>query len=316
MAPHRIILPSCLPRLDAADTAFFQRELDHLLAESFDPKYAELKANQFVPMDRSIDPASEVVRWESYDKMGDAKLIRDFAKDFPSVQVNGVEQYASLHSYGASFGYTIDELRAASKAKRPLDRMRRDAARDVMSQKFDRVMSIGDSLAGLKGLLSLANTLTAAPGSKGVGGTSWLTAGVTAAEMLKDLFALLNAVPAGTAEVESASKRILLPPAHDRLISQTKIDSVSTTTVKQFFLENSDGASIGSWDRLTTAGSGSGTRAVCYDPNITKVRGLVAIDFEMMAPELEGMKYTVNCRQKIGGVISPYPKSVCYMDAL
>jgi hypothetical protein len=312
----RIVLPRQLPHLDAAETMFFQRELDHLLAESFDPKYADLVARQFVPVDSSIDPAAEVVRWESYDKAGTAKLIRDFSKDFPEAQVSGVENSTILHSYGDGFGYTIDELRAASRVKRPLDRMRADAAREVMAQNFDRVLSVGDTLAGFKGLTNLSSTLTETAGSKTGGGTAWTSATATAAEILIDLFALLNKVPSSTAEVERTSKRILLPPANLRKIAQMRIDSVSTTTVKQFFEENSGGATIDAWDRLTTANGSGGTRAICYDPNKTKVRGLVAIEFEMMAPQLDGMRYKVACRSKLGGVISPYPKSICYMDSI
>lgn len=316
MAHRKIILPRQMPHLDAADTVFFQRELDHLISESFDPKYAKLAAREHVPLDSSVDPAAEAVRWESFDAQGEAKLVRDHSKDFPEVQVNGVETYTTLHSYGASFGYTVDELRAARLGRRPLDRMRMEAARKVVDQKWDKVMSIGDTLAGLKGLTSLASTLTETPVTKAVTGTSWLTSGVTAAEMLQDLFALLNKVPTDTAEVEQTSKRVLLPPAHLRLISQKKIDAVSNTTVKQFFEENSGGATIGSWDRLTTANGSGGTRAMVYDPTPSSVRGLEAIAFEMMPPQLVGMRYTIACRCKIGGVISPYPKTVCYMDAI
>lgn len=303
------------PKMDAADTIFFQRELEHILRENFDPRYAELLSRKYVPVDNSIDPGAESVRWESFDARGEAKLVRDHSKDFPRVGVEGAFQTVKMESYGASFGYTIDELRAAAKAGKPLDRMRMQAARKTMDQKYDAVMFEGDSLAGTKGISNLASTLTLAPGAKTGGGTAWTGAGATADEILSDLFGMVDKMAVDTKDVEKATV-LLLPIAQHRKIGRMRLsNSVSDTTVKAFF-EDHTGVKCQTWERLSTGDGAGGTRAILYKPDIVNLRGLVAVEFEMFSPELRGMEYTINCRSKLGGVISPYPKSILYMDGV
>jgi hypothetical protein len=50
-------------RLDAAESAFFERELDHIKAQTYDIKYPMLKARQFVPVSPSWRPTTGYPRW-------------------------------------------------------------------------------------------------------------------------------------------------------------------------------------------------------------------------------------------------------------
>ena len=300
-------------RLDASEAYFFARELEQIMVEQFDVKKAALKARLFVPQDTSIDPGADIVTYTQYESFGKAKRIKDFGDDVPMVGLNGEQFPQKMQSYGLGFNYSIGELRAAAKAGRPLERDRVDAVRRGIDQAFEDVAATGDADAGLYGLLNItaADTFTAT--NKTGGGTAW--SGALPDEILADLNGMVRQVKVNTKEVENIS-RILLPTEQYEIISNTARSSTSDTTILGFFLGNNPGIEVMSWERLSTAGSGGVTRMVGYNPDRMLVRQLVAVDFEMLAPQQVNMSYKVIAHMRTGGVISPYPKSICYSDSI
>lgn len=303
-------------RLDAAETVFFIRELSQLLAENFDIKYAKLKTLELLPVDGSVDPGSESVRYRQFDSAGSAKRLASLADDFPMVNVKGSEYEQRMQSYGAAFMYDVDEIRAAAKAGRPLEADRAQAVRKKLAQQLDDIGSLGDSVAGLTGLLNLSNTDTYTPASINAS-KHWqandLTANKTPDQILADLNGMCAEVAINTKDIEHV-KRIVLPIQQYQYIATTPRATISDTTILKFFQAARPEIEVTSWERLSTAGSGATTRAVGYDPDRLNVRMLMSVMFEQQAPQLKNMAYVVNCRFKTGGVISPFPKSVIYMD--
>lgn len=300
-----------LPHLDAAENVFFQRELEQILTEQFDIKYAGLKARQLVPVNNNIDPGTESVTYRSFESVGAAKLISDYSADFPSVNVKGTESTSIIKSYGASFHYSIQELRAGARNGRGLDRMRAASARKVLDLALDNVASTGDSAASLKGLLNQSSTLTFTLGTKTAGGLTWAVA--TSDEIIADLFGIVNKIRVDTKEVENPT-RILLPTAMHTIAASKPRSSTSDVTVLNFFKMSNPGIEVMPWERLTGAGSGATNRIVAYDPQAMNVQLLMAVEYEQMVPEPRNMSYVVNCHMRTGGVIAPYPQSICYAD--
>ena len=302
-----------LNQLDAAQNYFFLRELEQILPEQFEVMYATLKSRQYVPTDNSIDPGAESVIARQWDKVGKAQAISDHAADFPLVNVSGVEGAQRMQDYGAGYSYTIPEIQAAAKANRPLERDRADACRRTIEQQIDAVISSGDSAFGLKGFLSLTGTDTYTVPNGASASPLWTQK--TADEILADMNGMVQQVITNTIEVESPNM-LLLPPAQMQLISTRARSSVSDTTILQFFKGNRPNVMVDSWTKLTGAGAGGTDRMVAYERNKTKVRALMAIEFEQQPPQQKNMAYVINCRARTGGVISPYQKSIIYGDGI
>lgn len=303
-----------LQQLDAAQNYFFLRELEQILPEQFEVMYAELKSRIYVPTDNSIDPGAESVTARQWDKVGKAQAISDHAADFPLVNTFGVEGSQRMQDYGAGYMYTIPEIQAAAKANRPLERDRADACRRTIEQQIDAVISSGDSQFGLVGFLGLSgtNTYTVPNGASPV---SPLWAGKTPDEILKDMNGMIQKVITDSKEVESPNM-LLLPPAQFQQISTQARSTVSDTTILQFFKGNRPNVDVASWTKLTGAGAGGTDRMVAYERNKTKVRALMAIEFEQLPPQQRNMAYVINCRARTGGVISPYKKSIIFGDGI
>jgi hypothetical protein len=301
--------------LDAAETVFFQRELEAIETEMLDVAKIPLKALEFLGLVGSgvIRPHDKLYTYRQREYLGRAERRGPGAEDAPLVNVKYEEKSQKFQEYMDGFHYSTDEIAAAAAEGRPLDRDRAFAAREVLAAKLDDVLSLGDTQAGLVGFLNLSGTTTYNIPADGTG-SSPLWVNKSADQILRDLNQVKAAVRTGTSEVE-AVKRILLPPAADELISNTARSATSDTTIKEFFLKNNPGMEIMSWDRLTTAGPSSGGLILAYDPNPLKVGALLPVAFEQSEPERDGFQWKVVCRNKTGGVITKFPKSVCYSAA-
>jgi hypothetical protein len=200
-----------LPKLDAAENIFFARELEQIRARSYDIKYAERKIRMLVPVDNSIDPGAEVVTYSQYDRVGVAKIISSYAEDLPRADVKGKQFSVTVKGLGSSYGFSVQEIRAARMAGKPLDARKADAARQAIEDKIDSIGASGDAATGLVGLLNIANaqtyTITAGAG----GQTTWNTGATpkTGLEVIKDMNSAVHTIVTTTKEAEKPDTMLL-----------------------------------------------------------------------------------------------------------
>lgn len=303
--------------LDAAQTVFFARQLEEVDAQMYDQKYAQLEAFQLVPV-KTLHPGVESYTYRLFDGVAVAKMTSNYAGPSPRADVSGREYNARVRGVRNSYGWNVQELRAASHANLPLENMRAVVARRGVNEKINRCLLLGDTEHGIVGLFKNTNVPLVLAGTDGTVGatglanTDWRVK--TAASILNDMFNLVDSIPTATKEIEHA-KRLLMPYRMLRYISRTKIDSVSPITVLQFFQDNRPGIEVRGALFLDTAGANSVTRMMAYDPARENVEGLLPVAFESFPPERKGMEYVVENHARVGSVIFRYPLSAAFMDA-
>lgn len=302
-----------LPHLDAAENFFFARELEHIETEMLETKLVPLIGRSLVPTQGNIDPTAETYTYRVMTSFGKAQRIKDMTGDLPRANVDAVEHSSPMVSYGSAFEYSVDEVAAAARLGRSLDRARAQAAKKALDLQLESVIQTGDSAAGLGGLLNVTSADTFTPSTKAAGGLTWAVA--TADEILDDVASMITQVVNNTKGVERPT-RLLLPVDSFELIKHKPRSTLSDTTILNFILSTNPGLQVMPWYALATAGAGSTRRSVAYDPTLVNVRLLMSREFEQRAPEQKGFGYVVNCRIKTGGVISEYPKSICYGDGI
>lgn len=302
-------------KLDAAESTFFARELEQIRAKNYNVKYAQLKGLSFVPVDNSLDPAVETVTYRQWDQVGVAKFVASYASDFPRADVSAVEFTSKIKSIGASYGYNVQEIRAARREGRPLDSMKATAAKRSIDQLIDTVCQTGDSSTGLKGLLNQANALTYTIPNDGAGATlTWSTK--SSDQVARDMHTAARYIVETTKEVEQPDT-IILPLTSFGYISTTRMSTIDSTTILEYFLKTSPYiTTVASWQALETAGSGSTKRMVVYRRDPDALQFLLPVAFEQFPPEQRGLEYITYCHARIGGVVTYYPLSICYADGI
>lgn len=304
------------PRLDAAENAYFANELEHIIPEPFDVKRAPLKALQFIPVDPEADPADETVTYQMFEHTGVAKLIRAYSDGLPRADVKGRQYHSPIKSVGSSFGYNIQEIRAGAKTGRPIDRSKGTAAERAVAAEIDRIAAFGDEEAGLLGLLNQPNALDfTVPAGKGQSAdTTWATK--TPQEILADMYGIESYAYSMTNEVEKPDT-LLLPPDQFQIVATTQATANSDLTILEVFLRNAQHVkAVDQWHRLKGIGEDGSDRMVAYRRALDAVRLILPIDFEMLPPEARGLEFVVPVHARCGGVVSPFPLSICYGDGI
>lgn len=304
-----ICMAAAAMRLDANETAIFARQLEDIDSKLYEVEYPELIGTKIVPVKSDIDPGAEEYTYDVMDYAGRMAPIANYADDLPSSDLQGFEVTTKLKSWGGSYGYSIQDLRRAKMAGRPLENIKAKTQRDIAARQLDEIIFSGYSSLGITGLVNNANVSLVTP----ITGT-WTSA--TALQILADLFKLERTAFEASKGVEMPDT-LLLPTTRFSLLNQPLGDNADKTILdffksKSLFVKNVEHSF-----RLETANvAGTGPRAVCYRKDPTKLEALVPVEFETFPPEAKNLAFKVNAHMRCGGVIVRYPGSMRYMDGI
>lgn len=309
--------------LDSDDTLFFSRQLQFIKAKSYDIKYAELKARQVLPVSFDAGPGAETIRYEQYQGVGVAKVIANYADDLPRADVKGKEFVGTIKSLGASYGYSLQEIRAAKFAGKPLEQRRANAAKRAIAQAENQIAFFGNSDYGLMGFLNNPNISTYSLPADGVqngtvagspASTMWINK--TPDQVIRDLNAMVNSVFNSTKGVEKPNT-LLLPLTAFSYLSTTARSVYSDRTIMEYFLENTPFIETIDWlNELVGAGVGGTDAAVAYVKDADHLTLEIPQDFEQLNVQERGLEYLVPCHERIGGVINYYPLATVLISGL
>ncbi len=313
-------LDSAQLRLDASESAFFERQLESIDARTYETKFEALKARQLLPTVSNVADFQKVYTYRMTEQYGTAKPIANAADDLPRADINGTETSQLIKDFGASYGWDYKELRAAMALGTDLDGAKARAAKFAIDSALDSVLATGDSSLGLKGLLNLANTQTYTLGTKAQSGdTEWGTLAApvaTADEVARDLMGFATALVEGCKEVWTVFD-IVLPLSSYNYAAQLRFGQGSDMTALKFAQANCPYiGKITPWTKCNTAGGSSSKRMCGYANDEMVLAALVPQEFMIHPVERKNLSYVVNCTASVGGVVCRYPVAVGYADEL
>lgn len=311
--------------LDAESGVFFENELEHMKARTYDVIYPELLARRLFPVDSSADPGDETISYETWDHVGMAKLLHTYAQDLPNVEVTAKKTTRNIYGEGVAFGYSIQDIRAAQKSGKPLSQRKMDAARRQLLQLENKIAFYGNSANGvpgtdIPGFINNPNVNAVTIPQNG-GATSTLWVNKTAAEIINDINLMCSAIRTVSNGVEFP-RRLILPEAQYTLIATEPSGvtisngaSNANTTILQYVLQSNPfveeilpvyelagAAPSGAWD--------GNDCMILYDPSPDKLTLEVPQDVEFFPVQEKGLMYEVPAHMRTAGVIIYYPKSI------
>lgn len=309
-------------KLDANETIFFARELEFIKARSYDVQYPELKATRLIPVSTEAGPGAQSITYRQYDQLGLAKIIANYADDLPRADIKGKEFTVPVRSLGASYGYDIQDLRAAQTGQKPLEQGRANAARRAIEQEINNIAWKGSEKYGLQGLVNHPNVTRVSVKNDG-SGTSTKWEDKSADLILRDMNDLVNGIIDLTNGVEMPNT-LLMPFKQWTHISTVARSTTSDTTILDFFLKNSPvikeiipvqelkGAGIG-----VDGGVASGTDVmIAYNRNIDKLSLEIPQPFEQFPAQERGLGFVVPCHARCAGVIVYAPLSIAIAEGI
>lgn len=297
-------------RFDAdVATAFTARQLEHVKAQTYDVKKAALKARTFLPVSHEAHTGSQVISYDQWDAWGEAELADSYSKDAPRVDAEKRNFPAKVAGLRISYGYDIQDLRAAAMSGSDLKAARAVQARRGMESKFDRIAAKGDVKLGRKGFVNDTSVPTFAGGA-----LSWAFATPS-----QTIFRALNAIAAQvvvqTNQVEAPDTILFPTKAFQIVTGNTFGDDTAETILSAWLRNNPYGVKFADqWTELDGAGSGGADRIVCYhrDPAVVEIE--VSQEYEEFPPEMRGLEFLTQCHMRTAGTVIRYPKAMVYAD--
>jgi len=298
--------------LDADGGAFFQRQLEHIKAKSYDVQYPNLKARELFPVSNEGGKGITSIVYRTYDQVGTAAIINAYANDLPRADVSGKETSIPVRSVGISYGYNLDEIQSSQLTGASLDQRRANAARRSIEQKVNEVAFFGDAESGMGGLFDNPNIPTGAvvnPGS----GTEFVNK--TPDQILFDINDLFNDIFETTNMVENGNT-LLLPPAQWSYIMTTPRADNNDTTIAQFIAANSP--FLKSIDDIIPVNECAAANnpelatdaMVAYDRNPDKLQLEIPVELEMLPVQQKNLEFIIPGRSRLAGLNIYYPLSL------
>jgi len=298
-------------RMDEAGL-FLERQLEFIRPQVFETVYADIKYSTILPVTSEAGPGAQTFTFRIMDSTGEFKLIADAADDLPRADVSQVEKSINIRSFGGSFGYTVQELRAAQMANIALEQRRAQAVRRAYEEKVEAVAMFGEPSVGLAGFFNNA-TVDVVTANK------WFT-GTTASGTAQDMLELLNY---GVTAIINASKMkeqpdtILMAYEDYNVVSTTRNSDSSDVTVLEYFLRtNPYIRNVEPINQLDEGNSVLTTnRMVVYKRDPEKVQLHIPQPLELFPPQQRGLEFIVPAHARVGGVALYFPKSAIYVQA-
>lgn len=300
-------------RFDSAEdaSAFFARELDFVKAKSYDKLYLEFNALANFPITHEVPEGAETMTYYSYEKVGMAEIINSYATDLPRADVKGEPTTAMIRSVGASYGYSVQDMRASRLAGKSLDVRRAEAARYSIDRKVNAIAWAGDKKRKLMGMLSDDNNIPLFTLATNSGGkTSWLDK--EANEILDDLNGMFQFQADLTQDVERADT-LALPPSVFIRISTKQVPNTGYT-VKKFLMENAPYLK-----KIISCAELEGRNAYTnpYGQNVALLFTNSAEKFSLEIPmafyqyplQNRNLEVIVPCEERVAGIVLYYPLS-------
>lgn len=303
-------------RMDASESVWFQRELEHISPVAYEYKFPQLKARQLLPTESGIPAWARVHTWRMYNRFGQAEWIANMADDLPRADATGEEASKIIKPFGASYGWDWFELQAMQATGRQLDQMRVRAARYAVDLKMDTVLATGDTLTNLEGLLNVTGAQTYTLATKDAGGTSWGTAAApnaTADEVANDLMGMASARVTASLEVFDRFV-IVLPTAEYQYASTVRMGDNLTSALDYAKNTSPHIEDIVSWYKCTGAGSGGSDRIVCYARDPMVIAAIVPMEFRQLPMQGRNLRFEVPCLASTGGVVCRHTQAIAYAD--
>jgi hypothetical protein len=298
--------PKTGQRLDAGETALLAQQLEYAETTIYETKIAPAKATQYIPIDGTIPEGADSWSYNLWNGFGMAKIIHSYADDLPMVGRYATKYTGPIRSMGAAFGYSIQDIRAASFAGVPLSTDLGMQARRVIEMFTDEILAVGEETSGLPGFLNNTNItdVTLPTGT-------WASA--TSAQILADMHFLVDTVKDQSRD-NFVADTFLFDDDSWNIVTSTPYSTTIPDTILDIFLKQKKTiTNVDSWWRLNTAASGS-PALIAYARTPEVVDGILPVPFEMMPPQAKGLGFHVPCHGRVGGCRLRYPIGAALTD--
>lgn len=302
--------------MDADSGFFFQRQIEHIQAGTYDVVYRDLTFREHIPTNNEGGAGISSFTYRSYSKVGKAKVGSASASDLPRADAEGKEFTFKVESLISSYGYNIDEINAARYSGAPLDARRADSCRRSIEEKLNEVAWWGDTEAHLPGLFTNDDINETASSGE------WT--GLTAEEILtevNDAFSRIDQNSYGKHRPDT----MLLPRDRWNYIMTTRSAETAATdmTIARFLVANSpylssldDIKPVNECSFFDGADEAENRVMVVYEKDPRNLEFVVPQEMQFFNIQERNLEFLIPARARVVGTIVRYPRAIEFVTGI
>lgn len=300
---------------DAAEVAYIVRSLEQIRAGVQETEYPGLNASDWFPFTQDVDPGKESLTITKGDRAGKPEYTKNLKGDAPRVDFDLDQVSYPMASFWLSYGYGIQDVRAARAAGVPLLPHYAMLCREEMARLLDDIAFNGHTNAGLKGIFTLSGVDTYSVPADGVGGSKAFTA-KDPDKVLRDLNAPASQVIVATKGIENPDSVLMPISTHEHIAGRRVGDGTNESILSYWKRTTPHITNIYRSHKGETKGGSSDTRMVTYQKRVDKLEMPNAVIYEQFAPGVSanGLEVVTVAHMRTGGMITHRPKSICNSD--
>lgn len=299
-------------RNDAPESLFFARDLEHQESKIYQTEYPAFQFRNIFPVNNEGGEFITSISYKLYDRSGIAKVLSDYATDWPLVNLSAKEERVPVKAIGDAAQFSADEVGAAQKTGTPLESEQIQNMRRGYEEKCDRVADQGDP-TGLGGWNTNPYIPIIAPSvSSGSGDDTWPNK--TPDEIVTDLRLMYAAIVQNTKETHRPTA-LLISGERALFFNQSRLSSTNSTLM-EFIMKAFPGLQIFEWAKMATAAVGGGQRVSMLDrtPEVVEFKEPMPFKLYPLEKIPATLIYKYIGRGKVGGVVVRRPLAAVHMD--
>lgn len=301
-------------------TLYLRNQLRVYLPIELETIYDAMLFREYIPVAPAEGTGIAELAYTEYSATGVAKIIADYATDFPTVEAYGAEHTVKVKNVGAAYRFSLFEIEAAQRAGVDLNMRKQSYVRRAIETKVNQIAWLGDSDYGIGGFVN-ASGITGVTLGNNAAGTSKLWNDKSADEITKDVNDLIAGVTETTSGKEMPNT-VILPLACYNKLTMTWANNDKTKTILACLKEIHPYITKWGWvPELATAGlkadgTTKGPRMLAYSNDPSKLQYHITVPFRLHEPEQRGLGYIVPATASVAGVTVYYPQSIAYADGM
>lgn len=284
-----------------------RKDLVHLEETVLKRPEGELIGRRLLNVDTSVNPGAEAYGYDIMTRSGIAKIIANGDTTLPRVDVDYVRNTVPIVSLGLSAQYTIQELRAASMANRPVQTEKIDAVRRGIAEKEDKLIFAGDEKHGIYGLTNTPGIFTDQ--------FTKTIADMTTSEVLESIRKARKKLTTQVGFIGSKPVLVLPQDQYEELAGRRYGDT-DTRTLLQIINEYGWFSQIAATQALKGIGDGNSDAMLLFNNAPDVVKLILPLDNTMLGQENRLMSTTIGFEERTAGAVVRNPYQVLRVSGI
>lgn len=287
------------------DALLRPQDLEAVDKKIYEPKKEELKARTILNVKTDVPAGAETYSYDVMTRSGAAKILAPGATDIPLVDADLKRHTVNIYSIATAFNLSVQEIRNAQMARRPVEVTKADTARKAIAEKENKLVWMGDKEHNILGVVNATGIqVLAVPNNEAGTSTKWKEKkGVEIVEDIKKAKNLVNKLPGHIADtlLVAADQYEHLEKVYNEHTMQTCLQYIQSQNWFKRIDYTSD------MNRQGTAGTDC---FLVFDSSPDVVEMLVSMDITRHPQEYKFPNYKIPLEERCGGAIVRYPMAI------